>query len=180
MQQLNSVSSMSMMEEASSTQNQVIQLSQFLRYKYGTTNEIVSLQEELNQVKNLIELYKIRNGDRIEYSENIDLDKKNRYVLHYTLMTFVENCLFHAEDEVEEGILRINLWSKHDKNKTMICIEDNGRGFNHPMMSLKEMNPNSSISLMNEALKKHYDTETDLIKIETNPLGSTIHIQIKE
>jgi two-component system, LytTR family, sensor kinase len=75
----------------------VLKLSDILRYTvYKTTNERVSLNEELEQVKNLISLYQLKENESLNIEIN-ELENKTEVLLEpMLLIPLVENCFKHG------------------------------------------------------------------------------------
>jgi sensor histidine kinase YesM len=63
--QLNCVSRIAAMENADKTQLFTKQIIDNLRYRYCRENQIVKITEELEAAKNLLEMFKVRYGERL-------------------------------------------------------------------------------------------------------------------
>jgi len=102
----------------------ILQLSGLLRYViYEAEAEKVDLQNEINHLKNYIELEKIRFANRLELSFNISgniIDKKIAPVL---LIPFLENGFKHASNKMNEKIwITIDLIVK--ENNLFFTVEN--------------------------------------------------------
>jgi two-component system LytT family sensor kinase len=83
----------------------ILQLSGLLRYViYESEAEKVDLQKEIHQLKNYIELEKIRFASRLELSFNISGDIDDKKIAPVLLMPFLENVFKHASNKVNEKI----------------------------------------------------------------------------
>jgi LytS/YehU family sensor histidine kinase len=175
--QLNGISRIAVMENANATQKEIIKLTEYIRYKFGREKEIVKLQDELSAVNNLIVLYKSRMGDKLTYKEKLVSGAKEIYLPHYTVMTFIENCLDHAF-QMKEGIWEIHLTVEREKEGYLLMIEDNGKGFDGVDRIVDGQVRDSSIYSVIQNVKAYYQMEQDLVKIESNQLGTTIKLQL--
>jgi LytS/YehU family sensor histidine kinase len=177
LKQLNGISSIAVMENASATQKEIIKLTDHIRYKFGRKKEIVKLEDELSAVNNLITLYKSRIGNQLTYKEELVRGAKEIYLPQYTVMTFIENCLDHAF-QTKEGTWEISLTVEREKEGYLLIIEDNGKGFDGVDRVVNGQVSNSSIYSVVQKLSAYYQMEQNLLKIESNQLGSTIKLQL--
>jgi LytS/YehU family sensor histidine kinase len=84
----------------------MLQLSDLLRYSlYETNQTFVPLEKEINYIKNYIDLEKIRIGDRLELSMNIDdTDINDVKIAPIVLIVFVENAFKHSRNIIDKKI----------------------------------------------------------------------------
>lgn len=141
-------------------------VSDILKYALGSSQEPVSLQEELNHLKKYVEVQNYRFGQFIVYYE-VDEDVLDAEVFRLMLQPVVENSLLHGIRGLErQGYVKI--WIKNKKGWLDIRVIDNGHG-----MSKKELeelrgrieeNKGSSIGLinLNRRLQLRYDSESKL------------------
>ncbi len=99
---------------------------QLLRNTISDQRDIISVKEEIDNLKNYVYIQTIRNGEKVKVTYNID-EKCNNYAIPKLLLQpFVENAFFHAFTEQEKG--KISLFIRQ-KNDVMTCeIMDNGKG----------------------------------------------------
>lgn len=103
-------------------------LSKLLRNTIVDSNELVSIQEEIENVKSYIVIQKLRYGDIFETVYNIDEEVKYCHILKFLLQPIVENSILHAfEEDREHQILTIRVRSSGGCLK--IEVGDNGKGF---------------------------------------------------
>ncbi|MCL3782397.1 histidine kinase [Prolixibacteraceae bacterium JC049] len=89
----------------------VIQLSNLLDYMlYRCNKELVSLQEELECLKNYIEIEKVRYGNRLDLKWKEQGDCKDIQIAPLLLLPFVENAFKHgASKDVGEPFIHFDL-----------------------------------------------------------------------
>lgn len=110
-------------------------MSAMLRYNTKFEN-ITTLNEELTQIKNYVQVLKIRFEDRFEVFYDIDEDCLDCRMVKFTLQPLVENAISHGlSDTYEDGLLRIRV--KREEEKISIMIFDNGIGISEDQ--LKEL-----------------------------------------
>lgn len=90
--------------------------------------EFVLLEDEIDTLKNYMDIQKMRFGDHFEYEINIasDIDPLETHIPPMFAQPFIENSLEHGINEKNEGRITINF---HKNNNTIeVEIEDNGKG----------------------------------------------------
>lgn len=124
---LNIVSKMAILEDADDTADLINIVSDMFRYNLGQLDKKVSVQEELNNVKNYIYIQKKRFGKRVEVEISVDSDVLNKTIPFLTLQPIVENAFIHGISELEEGG-KIDIYSKKEEGTIYLVVEDNGNG----------------------------------------------------
>ncbi len=109
-------------------------LSQFARLIRQNLNAInaasINLEEEIDRLKNYLDLEKLRMEDKFEYNievaENVEADEVQ--IPSMIIQPFVENAIWHGIALLEEkGQIVIKFLMQDDKSLTVI-VEDNGIG----------------------------------------------------
>lgn len=123
------------------------QLSQVYRYVLDSRNrEVVSLYEEIDFMESFIFLQKIRFGNNLKVT--IDVDKSDsRYILPLSLQILIENAIKHNEIS-EENPLHIVV--NQDDNYLSIC---------NKMKKKRSMDKGTGIGLENIKMRYKYLTE---------------------
>ena len=87
----------------------VLEISELLRYQlYGSSQEEVYLQEEVDFINNLLGIEKLRK-ENIKLSFEIDIDNPYTKILPLILSPLVENALKHGSQELEAPEIKISL-----------------------------------------------------------------------
>ena len=96
----------------------------------------VSLNRELERVKNYMAIEKMRFGEKIRFELEVDkqLDGDRIQVPGMILQPFVENSIKHGFQQIEEGLVRIHI-SKKDADLQFV-IQDNGKGIHDEEMPI--------------------------------------------
>jgi two-component system, sensor histidine kinase YesM len=103
----------------------VSSLGKLLRYTIDNSSKIITLDEELSFIRSYVAIQKVRIGENLQYSEDIDPTLHNVLLPKLVLQPFVENAIVHGivqqgghifiKAYVESGLLKIS-------------ISDNGKG----------------------------------------------------
>lgn len=105
--------------------------SSFTRYMFRTDFTLVSLHDELEQVKHYIAMQEIRYPDQVFFVSDIDNALSNFQIPAMLIQTLVENSVKHGMDE-KTGIsvfVQCKETRKEDKVGIQISVEDSGAGF---------------------------------------------------
>ena len=79
------------------SQEALLKLSKMMRFAMNEENrEKVKLQEELEFVKNYLDLMKHRLPDNVQLSSNLSVVSTNLEIVPMILLTFIENCFKHG------------------------------------------------------------------------------------
>jgi two-component system sensor histidine kinase YesM len=110
-------------EEATETIHSLISL---LQNTIGNVDEIVTVDQEVNNLKNYVFINQKRYGNRIKVNYFVGPDCSNYHVPKLILQPFVENAFFHGFNKKAAGSIHIMVWQEEDK---LICeVMDNGDG----------------------------------------------------
>lgn len=93
-------------------------LSKLLRSTILNKDDFISVNQEIENVKNYITIQKIRYGDTFNIDYIIDETILNEKILKFILQPIVENCILHGFEEAD------------DKNHIKISIYDNDEFIN--------------------------------------------------
>ncbi|MBE5949628.1 MAG: sensor histidine kinase [Lachnospiraceae bacterium] len=144
---------------------------QYVLKNTGTT--VTTLSKELEHVENYLAIQKMRFGDRINYTLDIEegLDTEEFQILPLLLQPIVENAVIHGLEHIDSnGHIDIKVY-RNSKEQLKIIVSDNGKGMkpeeyeevckklNTPGLKLE-----SSIGVYNicERIRLHYGEEYGL------------------
>lgn len=124
---LNAVSILISVEEKE-TANQLIKiLASYYRACLNQGNDIITLENELNIVKDYIKIVLIRNPDILRISFDIDENLLKIQIPKMTIQTLVENSIKYGIKEMGQPI-HITIQIKKCMGSAHIIVEDNGVG----------------------------------------------------
>ena len=166
-------------------------MSDMLRYN-TRMNDVTTLREEMEQIRNYVQVLKIRFQDRFEVYYDYDEECLDCIIVKFMLQPLVENSLTHGLSETwKDGMLRIRIVREEDLISVMIF--DNGVGFSEERLEemrrqleitterpLDYINQYKSLGIMNVHLRlRLYYGEKYSIEIFSKPgRGTCISIKI--
>ncbi|WP_193774597.1 sensor histidine kinase [Vallitalea guaymasensis] len=124
---LNSIGTLADIEDAKQTKMMLESLSELLRYNLKKINDIVTLEDEFNIIKNYIYIQMIRFGNKIQYNIHMDESVKDFMVPSMILQPFVENAMIHGLEQ-KEGKGHLTVEIKDESDHINILIKDDGIG----------------------------------------------------
>ncbi|WP_404660427.1 cache domain-containing sensor histidine kinase [Haloimpatiens myeolchijeotgali] len=173
---LESINCMAKLKDNKGVSKMVIALGKFLRYSMSKKGDIVSIEECMGEVKNYLDIQKVRFGDKFECSISIEDGVKDKNILKLLVQPIVENALIHGlEPKIGKGTLQIKVY----KNKEDICIDviDNGVGVKDNVTSTKSI----GMSNVNKRIKLQYGEQYGVnIKNFKNPTCIQIKIPFND
>ena len=126
-------------------------LMKYFRYLFKSSDSMVSLNQELEHVKNYLHIQQIRFQNNLEAKFDIEPAAESMTIPVLTLHTFVENTFKHAYLDssnmqliitasplIQEGVLSL-----------VLCIEDNGTGFSPEDLEKLNLKPEHTVSHTN-------------------------------
>ena len=111
-------------KKSDKTPEVVLKLSKLLRFvMYETKNQYITIEKELDFLKNYIELHKIRYDDRLKINFKYDLDDLNAQIMPHILTPFVENAFKHGASQSTDAAL-ITVELKLHQNQLNYKVEN--------------------------------------------------------
>ena len=150
----------------------ILKFSRLLRsYIKSSRNKLISINEEVNNLKNYIELQQVRFKDKFEYEIIIDeqIEVNSINIPSLLLQPFVENAIEHGLlHKNESGRLKIEFKYERSTKKLLCIIDDDGIGRKESKL-IKTPNPNKDESYGELLIK-------DLVNIFNKYENMNIHI----
>ncbi|ABP66957.1 integral membrane sensor signal transduction histidine kinase [Caldicellulosiruptor saccharolyticus DSM 8903] len=158
-------------------------LSNLLRKSIEMTIDLITLEKEVEIVKEFLEIQKFRFGDKIYYKIEVQDDLLSSKVLPFIIQPLVENSIRHGiEPIIGKGTIEIKVFKKDGTIK--IIVTDNGAGM--PKEKLEEVlqsldsKDKSHVGLKNvfHRLKLFYGEEAKIFINSELGKGTSVEIQI--
>jgi len=158
----------------------VIYLSQFARLIRQNLNAIntpmINLEEEVDRLRNYIDLEKKRLENKFEYSIEIDsqLEEDSVFIPSMIIQPIAENSIWHGMATLgENGTIKISFRAYNSKSLKII-IEDNGIGMRKSLEYTAKSPQNQHLGMLIikkrlALLSKKYNTETSINYSEYSP-----------
>ncbi|QVK20982.1 sensor histidine kinase [Mycoplasmatota bacterium] len=146
-------------------------LSLFLRTSFKTNEEFIPFEQEIEHVKNYLDIEHARFSERLKVNYDID-NKINCLVPPLILQPVVENALIHGlKDKKQDGLLCISAKSKDDN--VVIEVTDNGIGMSKEKvydLLNKDQSNGIGVNNVNDRLLSIYKTS---LQIDSSPNKGT-------
>ena len=158
-------------------------LARLFRFGLSTDNETIPLRNEIEHVRNYLQIQNFRYSDSFDYEFDIDERAMDMTTLKLILQPIVENSLYHGiKNNIDRGYIKI---SAHiDKEYLIISVFDNGYGMRQETIdalysSFKKNSPDSGVGLKNvyQRIMIYYDGNADMIIESEMDEGTTITIK---
>lgn len=177
---LNSIKWMATIQNASGIPEMTTSLARLLRNIAKGTSQLITINEELDLLKDYITIQQYRYGGAITVNYNVMSDDLyDCHIIKFTLQPIVENAIFHGiEPKSAEGIININI-KNVDNEKIMIEIIDNGIGMSEEKINkILTSNEGTSKNSFNNIGVKNVD---ERIKLSFgNQYGLIIRSKVNE
>ncbi len=131
---LETIDSMVILGESQKASALITGLSDLLRYSISEAKGMTTLEAELEQTRNYLELQKARFGERFQYDFDVDYNLLSCRMLKMLLQPIVENALVHGlENRVANG--RLTILAKPCDDGFHLAVVDNGVGIDPAVMA---------------------------------------------
>lgn len=174
----------------------ILKLSKLFQYRIGSSKrgDVVSIEEELNHIRQYLDIIKIRFDERLGISIKCDSKASEFQIPRLSLQPIVENAISHGiEDMQEGGNVDINIESNEIEIK--ITISDNGIGIRKQKLlelnkflrlgaevNIKSTDENSNgVGLLNvnKRLLLFFEKNATMKLFNNKPRGTIVEIVIK-
>ena len=120
------------LQKSSEAQASIVSLSKFLRFAIKADN-IVSLQKELEYVRNYLFIEKIRYQNRLLVLIDVPEELNSYAIPKLTLQPLIENAIIHGfNDSFKEMLIAVTAAS--DDSSVILHIKDNGCGISEEII----------------------------------------------
>lgn len=107
------------------TMKMIQALSRYLRLSLSKGSDIVTVEDELENVKSYMQIQQIRNENLFRYEINCEVEAKERQILKLILQPLVENAIKYGfSDILEGGVIRIEV--KEISGRLTVSVFNNG------------------------------------------------------
>ena len=83
--------------------------SNYFRYIFQNTQDLVPVKNELEHIKNYMEIQKMRYGDTFSYEIHAEEGTENIRIPPILIQTFIENAIKHSNTFDEPIIIRTDI-----------------------------------------------------------------------
>jgi two-component system, sensor histidine kinase YesM len=110
-------------------------LGRMLRFSINNKSKMVSVDEEVQHMKDYLTIQKIRFEERIEFSIHEEIDTKAYFTPKFILQPIVENAIKHGLDHQKNFKLEISLTNSPHLGEMIFNVKDNGPGIPEEILS---------------------------------------------
>jgi sensor histidine kinase YesM len=145
---LNSIASLAT-TDARKTEQMALALSDFFKYAINREQkQLNTLSEELNAIRNYLEIEKVRFGDRLSFEIDCPEELLEIQIPQLLIQPLVENAIKHGLSQItENGLIRISV--SRSENQLKIRVYDNGPAFpDGPLSGFGIQNTQERIALL--------------------------------
>lgn len=179
---INSISRLISMKEYPVAIDMLDSFAQMLRYSLSNVSSEITLEQELNYIKNYLAIQKTRFSERIEYEITADKEVLSFKIPYFSLQPLVENAIEHGLLPLSGGG-KVMVTCKLHNEHFLIDISDNGIGIDdikikdirNSLNTNKNTQPNNHIGLYNcyRRFKLMYgdDVEFSIVSEHRNGTG---------
>ncbi|RED23417.1 histidine kinase [Flavobacterium cutihirudinis] len=163
------------LENPQSARRAIDLLSELLRNSLDNTKgQLITLEEEINLVRDYLELEKIRFEERLDVQIETEVNLSHQLILPFSIQLLVENAIKHGiEKRKNGGFIFVNVRKEQDFLK--IIVQNSGK--------LNSENKNSGIGLTNlkERLALQYNSAAffEIKQLENETVLATILLPSK-
>lgn len=139
---LNSIYSLAI-QKSDKTPEAIVKLSELMRYIiYESEKELVPLKRELEYIKNLVELQRLRLMANVKVTYTVEGNSNGRMIEPLILLPFIENAFKHGVDYTKDCEIKIGVSIKTDQ---LLFLVENPNIFQNS----KKLEGGSGIGLAN-------------------------------
>jgi signal transduction histidine kinase len=173
---LNAISVLVKKRETAKAVEMIARLSRFFRRTLdGSSEHWVTLEDELEMVRQYLGIAQLRFGDRLRVRDRCDPAAQRGLVPTLLLQPLVENAVVHGLGD-KLGDCELSLSCRRDGDRLHIDIEDNGVGA--PSSVEEGLVEGVGLTNVKERLEQMYDGEHEFVFHSTPGRGTRIGIAV--
>lgn len=161
----------------------VTSLSSFFRSSLSKGRNIITVKEEIQQVRSYLEIQQVRYKDILDYEITVSESLYGYELPKLTLQPLVENALYHGI-KLKRGIGRILVEGYDKDDEIILCVSDDGAGMTKErlleMRSVirQEKQIGFGLSTVHERIRLHFGPEYGLEISSTPSVGTKVTVRI--
>jgi two-component system sensor histidine kinase YesM len=159
-------------------------LALFYRAILSEGRNVISIQEEIENVKHYLVIQKIRYGDKFDYFIDIAPEINDKSVVKLVIQPLIENAIYHGIKQKQgKGIISIR--GKENVDHILISVADDGIGFSDQkscleVLSTKPINQKQNYGLnnVNERIKLYFGAQYGLTISSRTGVGTRVDVTL--
>ncbi len=181
---LSAVSAMAVDIGAYDIRDALLSIAKFYRLSLSHGASLITVSDEIEILKQYINICRLRFGDRISLSLSVSEDTLNYYTPKIVIQPFVENSIMHGlrtnGEDYREDIVSIGV--EHSGDELLFTIDDNGRGMDEQtlrrILNSYEGEKRHAIGNVNKRIKLYFGEEYGVSITSTPGFGTSVCIRI--
>jgi len=181
-----SISSLALMGRNEDVYKMMSALGSFYRISLSKGKEIITIKEELETVKNYLEILKVRYENLFTVSYSLDSKTTEKTIVKLVMQPFIENALYHGiKPKDEPGHIEVKTYMENER--IILMIKDDGVGIGQEQLNSilndsPESNNSSSFGIWGTVQRlKLYYSEDNIVSIRSKKgIGTTVIISIPD
>lgn len=176
---LDSINSLALSGENKKIYKMIKALGKFYRVSLNEGNNIITIKEEIDTIKNYLIIQGMRYGDLLEGEYNLDNSCNEYKIIKLVLQPLVENSIYHGIRN-KEGKGKIIISTYQEDESIYLSVEDNGLGMEESKIKDIYINKGIGVGLRatKERLRIFYGDEFRFIIESKIGKGTKITIKI--
>lgn len=152
-------------------------LAQFFNISLSNGKEKITLENEINHVKQYLYIQKQRYEEKLEYDIKYDEKLKDILVPKIILQPLVENSIYHGiRNLAHNGVIKI--YTEIYENYFDIIVEDNGVGFENSKNNSSLKVGGIGISNVNKRINFYYGKKYGVLVEKNISIGAKVKIRL--
>lgn len=172
---LNIIGKSAVLNDTETSLELIESISLILRYTLEHFNELVSLKEEIKIVRSYLFIQKTRFSSRLSFNINVSDGLLNYQVPPMFIQPLVENCIKHGIETVGKS-LDISITVSEEDNFLIICVRDNGPGFE--MEEKYKKRKGIGMNNVKQRLELRYNNNASILYQFPNTGGTEVIIKL--
>jgi two-component system, sensor histidine kinase YesM len=160
------------MKENRQASKMVSALTKFFRIGISRGKEIITVEEELEHVRNYLMIQKMRYQENLDFEINVNPEILNCYIIKLILQPIVENSIYHGIKNKKNTLGIIKISGRRDGDNVIIEIYDNGIGMDQATLNQvkhslqiayrEETGVSFGLKNVNERIRLHFGSQYGL------------------
>lgn len=160
-------------------------LAKFYKLSLNKGSEIVSLNDEIEHIRNYVQIQNLRFDNRINLIVDVGDEFYQFTILKMILQPLVENSILHGileKRNLQEGIIKIS--ASFDQDSIVLTVEDNGAGMTEDkaseLLTLQRITDGHGYGVknVNHRIKIYYGQQYGLTYRGTPGQGTLVEVRI--
>ncbi len=141
---LTSIRWMAVIRGADNIVESIDALAGLLKYSLGSTEELVTIREELAHICNYVSIHNYRYEDYVVMDIDVDEELQDLKTMRFILQPIVENSIIHGYGNKDKKQHTIYIYGDREGDRLMLYVEDEGVGISPEQIEEFEKGKKSS------------------------------------